>query len=238
MKMCDDMEKGKLYGIGIGPGDTDLITIKASKILKKVNVICSPRSGAEKESIALSIAKPILEEREDYNKLMVVEPIFPMTEDKERLEKHWVEASALIADYLNRGKDVAFITLGDPSIFSTYSYVHKILSDDYETELIPGITSFTACASSINKPLVEKNEILTIVPKIDERLNSILEYSDSIVLMKTSRNTEELEDIINSKDGEKEITSVENATQKNEKIVDGFSKDKPYLSTTIVKFKK
>lgn len=231
------MEKGKLYGIGIGPGDSELITIKASKILKKVKVICSPRSGAEKESIALSIAKPILEEREDYNKLMVVEPVFPMTEDKEKLEKHWAEASHIIADYLNRGRDVAFITLGDPSIFSTFSYVQKILENDYEIELIPGITSFTACAASINKPLVEKNEILTIVPKIDDRLNGILEYSDSVVLMKTSRNTEELDDLIKSKEGEKEIISVENATQKNEKIINGFSKDKPYLTTTIVKFK-
>ena len=232
------MEKGKLYGIGIGPGDSELITIKAAKILKQVKVIFSPRSSSEKESIALSIAKPILEEREDYKRLMVVEPIFPMTEDKERLEKHWKEASALIADYLNKGKDVAFITLGDPSIFSTFSYVQKILRDEFETVLIPGITSFTACASSINKPLVEKNEILTIIPKIDERLSSILEYSDSIVLMKTSRNTEELEDLINSKKDEKEIISVENATRKNEKIIKGFSKDKPYLSTTIVKFNK
>ncbi|MCC7553012.1 MAG: precorrin-2 C(20)-methyltransferase [Methanobacteriaceae archaeon] len=230
--------KGKLYGIGIGPGDSELITIKASKILKKVDVICSPKSSPKKESIALSIAKPILEERDDYEKLMVVEPVFPMTENDETLEKHWKEASIIIADYLDKGKDVGFITLGDPSIFSTFSYVQKILFDNYETELVPGITSFTACASSINKPLVEKNEILSIVPKIDERLDKVLDFSNSIVLMKTSRNPEELENLIHSKEGNKEITSVQNATQKNQKIIDGFSKDKPYLCTTIVKLEK
>lgn len=230
--------RGKVYGIGVGPGDSELLTIKAAKILHNVDVICSPRSSAKKESIALSIAKPILEERDDFKKLMIVEPIFPMTEDEKTLEKHWIEASSIIADYLDKGKDVGFITLGDPSIFSTFSYVQKILDKDYKTELVPGITSFTACASSINKPLVEKNEILTIVPKIDDRLDSVLDYSNSIVLMKTSRNTEELDNLIHSKEGEKEIISVENATQKNEKVVEGFSKDKPYLSTTIIKLKK
>ncbi|WP_409200210.1 precorrin-2 C(20)-methyltransferase [Methanobrevibacter sp. DSM 116169] len=231
-------KKGKLYGIGVGPGDSELLTIKASKILKKVNVVCSPRSSKEKESIALSIAKPILEEREDYKKLMVIEPIFPMLEDEKKLERYWAEASMLISDYLNKGKDVAFITLGDPSIFSTFSYVQKILDKDYETEIIPGITSFTACASSINKPLVEKNEILSIVPKIDDRLNQVLEYSDTIVLMKTSRNSEELENLIHSKEGEKEILSVENASRAEEKVIEGFSKDKPYLCTSIIKLKK
>jgi len=230
--------KGKLYGIGVGPGDSELLTIKAVKILKKVDVICCPRSSAEKDSIALSIAKPILEKREDYKKLMIVEPIFPMIQDYKKLENHWQNASMLIADYLNKGKNVGFITLGDPSIYSTYSYVQKILGKDYQTEMIPGITSFTSCASAINKSLVEKNEILTIVPKTDDRLNQVLEYSNSVVLMKTSRNTEDIENLIESKDCKKEIISVENASCENEKIINGFSKEKKYLTTTIIKFKK
>ncbi|MDL2246214.1 precorrin-2 C(20)-methyltransferase [Methanobrevibacter sp. OttesenSCG-928-K11] len=230
-------EKGKLIGIGVGPGDSELLTIKASKTLKKVKVICAPKSSPNKESIALSIVKPTLEEREDYKKLMIVEPVFPMVEDDSILEKHWDDASAIIANYLDSGRDVAFITLGDPSIFSTFSYVQKRLKDNYVTEIIPGITSFTACAASINQPLVEKNEILTIVPKIDNRISNVLDFSDSIALMKASRNTEELENLINSKEGTKEIISVENCTNKNEKIIKGFSKNKPYLTTTIVKRK-
>lgn len=228
--------KGKLYGIGVGPGDSELLTLKAARILKEVPVVCSPKSSREKESIALSIVTPVLKERKDYKRLMVVEPLFPMIEDEEELEKYWNNAAFLVADYLNSGRDVAFITLGDPSIFSTFSYIQKRLKDDYEVEVVPGIPSFTACAASANKPLSEKNDVLTIIPKIDEHLDDILEYSDSVVLMKASRNNEDLESKIESKNRKKDVYSVENCTRENEKIIEGFSKDKPYLTTTIVKF--
>lgn len=229
-------EKGKLIGIGVGPGDTELLTLKAAKVLKSVPVVFSPKSSKEKESIALSIVKPILEERKDYKRLMLVEPIFPMIEDKDELEKIWTSASEMIAQYLDSGRDVAFITLGDTSVFSTYSYVQKKLIDRYEIETIPGITSFTACAAAKNRALVEQNQILTIVPKIDDRLEQVLEYSDSIVLMKASRNRAELENKIEEKDRNKEIYSVQNCTRENEKIIEGFSDEKPYLTTTIINF--
>ena len=220
----------------MGPGDTELVTLKAAKVLKSVPVVFSPKSSKEKESIALSIVRPILEERKDYKRLMIVEPIFPMIENKKELEKIWTSASELISQYLNTGRDVAFITLGDPSIFSTYSYVQKRLIDKYEIETIPGITSFTACAAAKNKALVEQNDILTIVPKIDDRLEEILDYSDSIVLMKASRNTSRLESTIEDKKRPKEIYSVQNCTRENEKIIEGFSNEKPYLTTTIIQF--
>ena len=229
-------EKGKLFGIGVGPGDTELLTLKAAKILETVPVIFSPKSSKEKDSIALSIVRPILEKRDDYKRLMIVAPIFPMIEDKSELEKIWDSASEMIAQYLDSGRDVAFITLGDTSVFSTYSYVQKRLIDDYEIETIPGITSFTACAATRNKALVEQNQILTIVPKIDDRLGQVLEYSDSIVLMKASRNTAELEDTIEQKERNKEIYSVQNCTREDEKVIEGFSTEKPYLTTTIIQF--
>ena len=229
-------EKGKLYGIGVGPGDTELLTLKAARILETAPVIFSPKSSKEKDSSALSIVKPILEKREDYKRLMIVAPIFPMIEDKSELEKIWDSASEMIAQYLDSGRDVAFVTLGDTSVFSTYSYVQKRLIEEYEIETIPGITSFTACAAAKNKALVEQNQILTIVPKIDDRLEQVLEYSDSIVLMKASRNTDELEATIDEKDRKKEIYSVQNCTREDEKIIEGFSTEKPYLTTTIIQF--
>ena len=230
------VNKGKLIGIGVGPGDTDLLTLKACKVLKSVPVVFSPKSSKEKESIALSIVRPILKTRHDYKRLMIVEPIFPMIEDEEELEKVWTSASEMIAQYLDSGRDVAFITLGDSSIFSTYSYVQQKLTGRYEIETIPGITSFTACAALKNEALVEKNDILTIVPKIDDRLEEVLEYSDSVVLMKASRNTSKLESVIEAKDRNKKIYSVENCTREDEKLVEGFSTDKPYLTTTVIKF--
>lgn len=229
-------KKGKLYGIGVGPGDTELLTLKAARILKTVPVIFTPKSSKEKDSIALSIVKPILDERDDSKRLMLVTPIFPMIENKDELEKIWTSASEMIAQYLNSGRDVAFITLGDPSVFSTYAYVQKRLIDEYEIETVPGITSFTACAAARNRALVEQNQILSIVPKIDDRLENVLEYSDSIVLMKASRNTAELEKTIEKKERQKEIYSVQNCTRENEKIIEGFSNEKPYLTTTIINF--
>lgn len=229
-------KKGKLYGIGVGPGDSELLTLKAARILKEVPVVFSPKSSKEKDSIALSIVRPVLEQRDDYKRLMVVAPIFPMIEDKSELEKIWDSAAEMISQYLDSGRDVAFVTLGDTSVFSTYSYVQKRLIDKYEIETVPGITSFTACAAAKNKALVEQNQILTIVPKIDGRLDEVLEYSDSVVLMKASRNTAELEDKIEQKQRNKEIYSVQNCTRENEKIIEGFSNEKPYLTTTIINF--
>ncbi len=238
-KVCFDyMKKGKLFGIGVGPGDSELLTLKASRILGKIPIICSPRSAPEKESIALSIVNPIIEKRDDFKKLKILEPVFPMTENKTTLKKHWDEASNLIASYLDKGEDVAFITLGDPSIYSTFSYVQKRLKNSYTIEVVPGITSFAACAASIGDPLVEKNDILVVIPKINQNLESLMENGDTIVLMKTSRNKKELEDKINQQNKEKEIISVENCTTENEKIINGFSKNKPYLTTTLIKFKK
>jgi len=231
-------KKGKLFGIGVGPGDSELLTLKAAKILNEIPVICSPRSAPSKESIALSIVNPIIEKRKDFKQLTVLEPVFPMTEDSLTLEKHWDDASELIANSLDKGLDVAFITLGDPSIYSTFSYVQKRLENSYFIEVIPGITSFAACASSIKKPLVEKDDVLIVIPKINDNLEILMENGDTIALMKISRNKKELENKINHQQREKEIFSVENCTMENEKIINGFSENKPYLSTTIVKFKK
>ncbi len=228
-------ERGKLYGIGVGPGDTELLTLKAVRILETVPVVFSPKSSKEKESIAFSIVKPVIENRKDYKKLMLVEPIFPMIEDKDELEKVWTSASELIAQYLDTGRDVAFITLGDPSIFSTYSYVQKKLQGAYEIETVPGITSFTACAAARNEALVEQNDILSVIPKIDDRLNEVIEHSNAIALMKASRNMRKLELKIENNNRTTDIYSVENCTRENEKIIEGFSKDKPYLTTTIIK---
>ena len=115
--------------------------------------------------------------------------------------------------------------------------LQKKLKGKYEIETVPGITSFTACAAARNEALVEQNDVLTVVPKIDDRLEQILEYSDSVVLMKASRNTSQLEQIIEEKERPKDIYSVQNCTRENEKIIEGFSNEKPYLTTTVIKFK-
>lgn len=231
------MTKGKLIGIGVGPGDTELLTIKASKVLKEVPIICAPRSAPQKPSIALNIVQNILDERETEYKTL--EPVFPMTEDQKSLEQHWQEAADIVASHLDEGLDVAFVTLGDPSIFSTFSYLQKIiLNKGHTVKTIPGITSFTACASSAGIPLVEKDEILVIVPKVDERLKYILSSGDAFAIMKTSRHSDILEEYVNNDPRDKEVISVQNCSMENEVITNDFAKNKKYLSTTLLKFKK
>ncbi|MGZ7046689.1 MAG: precorrin-2 C(20)-methyltransferase, partial [Methanobacterium sp.] len=146
--------------------------------------------------------------------------------------------SDLIMEKLDSGLDVAFITLGDPTVYSTFAYVYqRIKNHDYETSIIPGITSFTGCAASAKIALAEKDEIMVIVPKVDERLAQILEHGDTFVIMKTSRHSDLLEEIINNDKRNKEVISVQNCSMMDEKIFNGFSNNKKYLSTTIVKFK-
>ncbi len=231
------MDKGKLIGVGVGPGDPELLTVKGIKTLKSVPVICAPKSSKEKPSLALSIVQNILNERKDD--YAIFEPLFPMIEDKLELESYWNDAAQLIMDELEKGRDVSFITLGDPSIYSTFSYIANIIKDEgYLVEMIPGITSFTSCAASAGITLGEKDEIVIVVPKVDQRLKEILEHADTAVIMKTSRHSDVLEDIINEDSRDKSIISVQNCGMDDEEIFDGFAKKGKYLSTTIVKFEK
>lgn len=230
------MSSGKLMGIGVGPGNPELLTLKAINILKNVPVICSPRSAESRPSLALSIVGFVLESRDDeYD---VLDPVFPMHEDQEELHAHWDKAACMVKERLEQGQDVAFITLGDPTVYSTFAYLEKkIRHTGFEVETIPGITSFTGCAASAHLSLGEKDEIIVIVPKVDERLAPILEHADTAVIMKTSRHSKVLQDIVGKDPRQKEIISVQNCGMADEKIIKGFSQDKKYLSTTIIKFK-
>lgn len=230
------MSSGKLMGVGVGPGNPELLTLKAINILKSVPIICSPRSAESRPSLALSIVELVLATRDDEYE--VLDPVFPMVEDPEELHTHWDEAAGMVKERLKKGLDVAFITLGDPTLYSTFAYLaKKIRHTGFEVETIPGITSFTGCAASANLSLGEKDEIIVIVPKVDKRLAPILEHADTAVIMKTSRHSKELQDIIGNDPRQKEIISVQNCGMPDEKIIKGFSQEKKYLSTTIIKFK-
>ncbi|MDO5851543.1 MAG: precorrin-2 C(20)-methyltransferase [Methanobacteriaceae archaeon] len=231
------MSIGKLYGIGVGPGDPELLTLKAAKIIGKTDIIFAPKSRDGKPSVALSIVQEVLDERTD--EFEVLEPLFPMIEDKNELDKHWNEAANLLLEKIKEGSDAVFITLGDPTVFSTFSYVaEKVESEGIELVIVPGITSFTACAAAANIQLTAQNDIMAIVPQVDERLSKILPYVDTVVAMKTSRHLDILEDCIKNDPREKSVISVQNCTMENECVVDGFVYNKQYFSTSIIKFNK
>ena len=155
---------GKLYGVGIGPGDPELITVKAKRILSEADVVAVPKTAAEKESLAQSIAQSALEEGKE-----LLELIFPMSFNEQVLQQSWDEAVAKIRRELENGKSVAFITLGDPTVYSTYMYIHKQLHiEGFDTEIIPGITSFCASAARAGVSLGENRETIAIIPSAYE----------------------------------------------------------------------
>lgn len=173
----------KLYGIGVGPGDKELITLKAVKIIGSAPVIVAPSGMAGGKSIALEIAR-------DYigSSAEVIVKHFPMG-GKDQEEKIY-EAFQAIEGKLKEGKDVAFLTIGDPFVYSTYIYLLKyIKAKGYETETVPGITSFCACASIAGVPLVIGDEGLLIIP--GDKVDTINEEK-YVVVMKVYKKEEDI----------------------------------------------
>ena len=181
------MSKGTLYGVGVGPGDPELLTIKAQRVLKDVSVICMPQSETSSESFAYTIAKGFIDETRQ--EIMRVE--FP-TDDESGALSAWVGAAEEIAGMLQNGTDVAFITEGDPMLYSTFSYVLESLKNnhpDLSVEIVPGVSSVMAAAASASVPLVTHGQRLAILPAvygIDDLSEAIANY-DTIVLMKVNR---------------------------------------------------
>jgi len=174
---------GKLYGVGVGPGDPELLTIKAIKTIQKCDVIVVPSAMSGGKSIAYEIAEEYISKDSE---LLVQH--FPMGTEEQ--EAKIFEAFTAIEEKLKEGKDVAFLTIGDPFVYSTYIYLLNYIKDSgYEIETVPGITSFCACASIANEHLVIGNEPLLILPA--SRLDSIKDEK-FIVIMKVYKVEEEV----------------------------------------------
>ncbi len=175
--------KGKLYGIGVGPGDPELLTMKAVRIIQGCHVVIAPSAMAGGDSIALDITKDYIAEG---TKTQILH--FPMGKD-DREEKIY-KAYQVIESYLLEGRDVAFLTIGDPFVYSTYIYLlEHFQGEGFEIETVPGITSFCASASLAGLPLVIGDENLLILPgtRIDE-----VEDQPYIVIMKVYRQEEKI----------------------------------------------
>jgi len=226
----------KLYGIGAGPGDPELLTLKAYRILKEVDMIVAPKSREDKRSLALLTIEGIIKER--GNGLIVVEPVFPMTKDRDKLEQYWEKArDAVLARAEGKGcETVAFVTLGDPSMYSTFYRFMEILKDVVdEIEVVPGVTSFSACSAIAKVPVAEGNEIVSIVPDVKtQNALRVIESSDSLIFLKP-KNMDVIENKLCNK---KAILGVRVGFKDQEIITGEVSEiDVPthYLSTLIVK---
>ncbi len=189
--MTDSLKKtvrmGTLYGVGVGPGDPELLTLKAQRILNEVGVIFSATSGKSTKSLALEIVKDILSPDQK-----IIPLHFPMTRNKGLLKRAWNENSDTVLGHLKKNIDVAFITLGDPSTYSTFTYLHRFISKkepNAQIEIIPGITSFQAAAARLKIPLSEGEESLVIISgaKGERELKNVIDTCDNIVILKAYR---------------------------------------------------
>ncbi len=171
----------KFFGIGVGPGDKELITIKAVRVLSNIDVVILPEAKKDTGSTAYGIAKEYIN---PIAKMITCE--FPMVKDKDDFIKAGERAAEIVMDYVKKGYNTAFLTLGDPSIYSTYIYILKALDSSIEIETIPGITSFCAAAAITNRVLVEGDEILSIIPATCEyeMMNNVVKDSGGVAVMK------------------------------------------------------
>ena len=178
---------GRLYGIGVGPGDPELLTLKAHRILQQVPLVCVPQATTSGDSLALGIVRKFL--NPDAQEIMRI--IFP-TNNERGASEVWRSAAFRIAERLNEGQDAAFITEGDPMLYSTFSYVLKNIRADYPdvpVEIVPGVSSVMAAAASAGTPLVTHGQSLAVLPAsygIGGLREAIVNH-DTVVLMKVNR---------------------------------------------------
>jgi precorrin-2/cobalt-factor-2 C20-methyltransferase len=188
--------KGTLYGIGVGPGDPELLTLKAIRALGTVDVVFAAASTKNDYSTAYAIARPHL--RPDVR----VEHLgFPMTKDEAELSAAWEANARAVAAVLDQGLDAAFITLGDPLTYSTYGYLQRTLlaaDPGIRLQAIPGITSFHAAAARIGLVLCESKESLLITSGVSDpaRLEAQLDVADNAVILKAYKNFEDIRSML------------------------------------------
>jgi len=240
---------GKLVGIGVGPGDPELITVKAVKVLKTADIIGIPKANKNKTSVAFSIVKDILDQRK--NPPEILELVFPMTNNKKEIKDAWSKNAQIVAEKAKTGKTVAYITLGDPMVFSTFIYLCQRMQEEHpevKLEIVPGVTSVTACAGASLIPLAEDNEVIAIIPSnVDSnRLIEIAKHANTLVLLKATKGLKELVPILEQSgfNENSTVAVVRRCTMPQENIIVGELKDvknwdvpEDYFSISIIKEK-
>ena len=232
-------KRGRLYGIGLGPGDPELLTLKGARILREVDLVYAPQARTSGESYSLRIAREFI----DPDRQEIIRLFFP-TNDEKAAGEVWSNAADQLAGKLRKGLNAAFITEGDPSIYSTFSYVMESLSakhPELPVEIIPGVTSVTAAAAAARAPLVTHGQNLAILPAaygIDGLMNAI-DSNDTVVLMKVNRALVQALSVLEQSGLGRKSVYVKRASTDREEIVhdlDQLAKeDLDYFSLLIIR---
>ena len=223
---------GILYGIGVGPGDPELMTLKAVRMIRENTVIACPGKDV-KESTAYKIALEAVSELAE--KELVPIPM-PMVMDQEEQKKYHKDGAVRIESYLDQGKNVVFLTLGDPTIYSTFSYIRQIVeTDGYRTQTISGVPSFCAAAAALGMSLAEWKEPLHIIPAVHQG-DFQPDLPGNYVLMKSGVKIADVKSIL--KDSSRVVSMVENCGMADEKkyhCIEDIPDQAGYFSLLIVK---
>lgn len=225
----------KFYGIGVGVGDPEELTLKAINTLKKLDVVILPEAKKDDGSVAYEITKQYM--KDDIEKVFVEFPMLKSLEDREKARK---ENAEIVRKFLDEGKNVGFLTIGDTMTYSTYVYLLEHLPEKYRVETVPGISSFVDMASRFNFPLMIGDETLKVISlnkKTDIEFE--LKNNDNIVFMKVSRNFETLKEALIKSGNISNLIMVSNCGKENQKVYfdikDLTEDDIPYFTTLIVK---
>lgn len=232
---------GKLYGVGVGPGDPELLTLKALRLIKSAPVIAYHAAKGKKGN-ALTIIEQYLSPEQ-----ILVPLIYPVTTEKlpdhldyeEVVSDFYSAITQTLAQHLDQGRDVVVIAEGDPFFYGSFMYIHDRLARRYQTEVVPGVCSVLGAAAVLGAPLCYRNQTLTILSGVmtHDELKQRLASTDSAAIMKLGKNLEKVRAVINELGLGDRALYVERATMENQRIVplaDVKTEDCPYFSLILV----
>jgi precorrin-2/cobalt-factor-2 C20-methyltransferase len=187
-----------LIGIGVGPGDPDLLTVKAVKAIQNADIIMCPASKEDRPSIAFSVVSSLIDKSKNQE---IVKLIFPMTKDKDVLEATWKKNAKIMAEKVLSGKNIVYLTVGDPYLYSTWIYMYKDLKEnhpDMEISVIPGIVSMFTFASKVGISIAEGAEKVAIIPSCYDltSVKEIAKHSETMVFLKDGRYFDKVIDVL------------------------------------------
>jgi len=187
-----------LTAIGVGPGDPDLLTVKAVRAIQEADVIMCPSSGEDRPSIALSVARPLIDESKNQE---IIKLVFPMTKDRGVLEETWKRNAKIMAEAVLTGKNVVYLTVGDPYLYSTWIYMHKDLEANHpgmQITVVPGIVSMFAFASKVGVSIAEGAEKVAIIPSCYDltAVREIAKNAETMVFLKDGRYFDQVIDLL------------------------------------------
>ncbi|GAB3883030.1 precorrin-2 C(20)-methyltransferase [Kibdelosporangium lantanae] len=232
---------GRLWGVGLGPGDPELVTVKAARLIGTADVVAyhMARHG---RSIARSIAGTYM--RSDQIEEPLMYPVTTETTDhpggyQGALDDFYVQCARRLAAHLDAGRDVVVLAEGDPMFYGSYMHLHKRLADRYPTQVVPGVTSVSAACAELGRPLVERDEVLTVLPGTlpTEDLAAHLADTDSAAILKLGRNFAGVRSALESAGRLSDAWYVERATtdkQRTEPLAGVDPSSVPYFSLAIL----